>query len=130
MTDHAFQFKISTVSQADLKLLSYYGLPWPKDDPTQFAEEDMLGNGRVRGMGLFNIIWNYGFLPPAQYAIYTTTPLLTSISGPIWIRSFDQNRQWADFQGSYYLPKRNFTTGRPMDFAIQFRALIRLEDMP
>jgi hypothetical protein len=130
MTDHSFQFKISTVSQADLKLLSYYGLPWPKDDPTQFSEEDMLGTGGVRGMGLFSCIWNYGFLPPALYTIYTTTPLLTSISGSIWIRTFDQNNQWADFTGKYYLPKRNFSTRRPLDLSIQFRALIRLADLP
>ena len=130
MTDHSFQFKISTVSQADLQLLSYYGIAWPKDDPTQFSEEDILGNGMVRGLGLFSCIWNWGFLPPAQYAIFITTPLLTAISGPIWIRTFDQNRQWADFGGNYYLPKRNFSTGRPMDLSIQFRALIRLEDLP
>ena len=129
MTSTAFQFKISTVSQADLKLLSYYGLVWPRDDPTQFSEEDALGTGAVRGMGLFSVVWNWGFLSPSQYAILIAAPLLTAISGPIWIRTFDQNRQWADFQGLYYMPKRNFTTGRPLDLSVNFRALVKLADL-
>lgn len=128
----AYEYSIGA-TQEDLTFLTVLTIPIPEDEFIASVEIDTLGSGLQRDMGFPIINWHWGFLRrtlyDTAYAILRT--YLTSRSGYIYIRSFDEDSlYWHDYYCIYRFPTPiRFSSNRALDLNVQFIVLETLEDI-
>jgi len=122
-----YQIGLTTGSMIDLGTeIIGATLPAPKADPVLHSQYIQLADGSMRGLGWYNVEWNFGILTPAQRTILRTFCPYPYASYQVYIvtRTHEADA-FARFMGWMIWPqeeKRDFL--RRQNFVLKFNKLV------
>lgn len=125
----SYEYKIGT-SQAGLVTLASLGIPAPKNNFVPYSTYIPLATGATQGNGWSTDEWQWGFIKDAWRV--SLRLYIPSAGANIFIRDLkDDGSTWKDFEVEVEWPQREErVTAHRIPFALAFRAMIELPDLP
>lgn len=122
--DYRIAASLSDLRHVDLRAtFASLGVVVPNDEPMKYPQESLLASGHVRGLGLPQVFWHWGFLTEASYD--TLKGFCAEKSANVYIRTLSEDREWRDYQGILIWPARpQFSAGRVLDFTLLIHGLV------
>ena len=117
-----YKLSATLVGLTDSALLPALGLLDPKSDFEPAATQQRTVSGHGKYLGYPEAFWNYGFLTPAQRAIFKT--YCTGASSEVFIETLADDDTWKQYQAIMHWSeeKKDLTKVR-IGFSITFTNL-------
>lgn len=97
----------------------------PRADYKKFAEEAMLGDGSVRGLGAPRATWHWGFLSAAQRSALRA--YCAGASSQVYVRTPDDLLAFHTYRAILFWPKEEEVEAeRMLDLAIEFKLIEKI----
>lgn len=120
----AYEYKIGS-TLGGIQLLNALNPPviWPRHDFTPYAEQRVLGNGKMRAVGLPKANWYWDFIYAAQWDVLYA--YRTGVTTSLFIRTKDENDDWKTYAADMVWPiNLQWVVTRGLKFQLSFRNLV------